>query len=88
VGVLCPFLTGNGVWGMGLLDGMAYEDVKQGGQGSVEFDESAEVGSVENRVSVLRSLVEDLNSSGESRFTQEITVDGRIWRVTAERLPG
>ncbi len=64
------------------------EDVKRGGQGSVEFDDSSEVGSVESRMSTVRTLVEDVNSVGETRFSQEIKVSGKIWRVSVEELPG
>ena len=69
-----------------MADEMA--DVRRGGQGSVEFDESAEVGAVESRLSTMRTLVEDVNSVGETRFSQEITVDHKIWRVVVELLPG
>ena len=69
-----------------MADEMA--DVRRGGQGSVEFDESAEVGAVESRMSTVRTLVEDVNSAGETRFAQEIRVDGRIWRVVVEQLAG
>ena len=68
---------------------MEYEanrDVKAGGEGSVEFDESAQVGSVENRLSAVRTLVEDLAYAGESSFTKEITVSGKIWRIVVEQL--
>lgn len=74
---------------IGFQAGMEFEankNVKQGGQGSVEFDDSAEVGSVENRLSAVRTLVEDLAHSGESRYEKQITVDGRIWRVVAEEI--
>ena len=62
--------------------------VQGGSEGSIEFDESAAVGAVESRLSVVRTLVEDVAHSGEGRFAQEITVDSRIWRVTVERLAG
>lgn len=62
------------------------ENVRRGGQGSVEFDDSAVVGSVESRMSTVRTLVEDINSVGETRFSQEITVDHKIWRVVVEQL--
>lgn len=65
-----------------MADEMA--NVRRGGQGSVEFDDSSEVGSVESRLSTVRTLVEDVNSVGETRFSQEITVDHKIWRVTVE----
>ncbi len=67
---------------------MANEAVKGGGQGSVEFDDSAAVGSVESRLSIVRTLVEDVAHSGEGRFTQQVKVDDRIWRVVVEQLPG
>ncbi len=67
---------------------MADIALQGGSEGSVEFDESAASGAVESRLSVLRTLVEDLNNSGETRFTRDITVDGRIWRVAVEQLPG
>lgn len=59
----------------------------RGGQGSVEFDESAESGAVESRLSVVRTLAEDVAHSNETRYSKEITVDDRIWRVTVEQLP-
>ena len=52
----------------------------------MEFDESAEVGSVESRLSVVRTLAEDVAHSGELRYEKEITVDDRIWRVTVEQI--
>lgn len=67
---------------------MANENVKAGGQGFVEFNDSAEVGSVESRLSELRGLVEDVAHSGETRFAREIMVDDRVWRVTVEQLAG
>ena len=67
---------------------MANEAVKSGGEGAVEFDESAQVGSVESRLSELRGLVEDVAHSGQTRYAKELTVDGRIWRVSVEQLPG
>ncbi len=68
---------------------MADATVKGGSEGSVEFDDSAEVGSVENRMTVVRSLVEDIAHNGEGgRFQQEVKVDGGVWRVTVEQLPG
>lgn len=79
-GNICP--------GVRLQAGMAMEDMQRGGQGAVEFDDSAEAGSVENRTSIVRSLVEDLNSSGERQFSQQITVDSKTWRVVVEQLPG
>ncbi len=56
-----------------------------GGQGAVEFDESAEVGSVESRISLLRALVEDIRSTGETAFTRELIVDDKIWTVRVEQ---
>lgn len=67
---------------------MANENVKAGGQGFVEFDDSSEVGSVESRLGELRALVEDVAHSEEKRYVKELTVDGSIWRVTVEQLPG
>ncbi len=52
-----------------------------GGQGAVEFDDSAEAGSVESRISLVRALVEDVRSTGETAYTHQITVDDRIWNV-------
>ncbi len=68
---------------------MADVTVQGGSEGSLEFDDSAAVGSVESRLTVVRTLVEDVahNDAGR-RFQQEITVDSRIWRVTVEQLPG
>ena len=63
--------------------------VQGGSEGSIEFDDSAEVGSVESRLSLVRALAEGVAHSAEGgRFQHEITVDGVIWRVTVEQLPG
>ncbi len=56
-----------------------------GGQGAVEFDESSEVGSVESRISLIRALVEDIRSTGETAFTRELIVDDKIWTVRVEQ---
>ena len=63
--------------------------VQGGSEGSVEFDDSAAVGSVESRLSVVRTLIEDVahNDAGR-RFQQEITVDHQVWRVTVEQVTG
>ena len=65
---------------------MADVYVQGGSEGSVEFDDSAEVGSVESRLSVVRTLVEDVAHNGAAPFQQELTVDGGIWRVTVEQV--
>ena len=67
---------------------MANAYVQGGSEGSIEFDDSSAVGSVENRMTVVRSLVEDIAHNGSGRFQQEVTVDGGIWRVTVEQLAG
>ena len=59
--------------------------VPAGGQGAVQFDDSAEAGAVESRISLVRALVEDIAHSGENTFTQEITVDNAIWRIQAQK---
>lgn len=59
--------------------------VPAGGQGAVEFDDSAAAGSVESRLSLLRALVEDITRSGETTFTHDITVDDRIWTVQVQQ---
>ena len=59
--------------------------IPAGGQGAVEFDESAEVGSVESRISLVRALVEDIRSTGESTYSHQITVDDKIWNVRIEQ---
>jgi hypothetical protein len=56
-----------------------------GGQGAVEYDESAEVGAVESRISLVRALVEDIRSTGESSFTRELIVDDHVWTVRVEQ---
>ncbi len=66
---------------------MANAYIQGGSEGSVEFDDSTAVGSVENRMTVVRSLVEDVAHNGSGRFVQEITVDDRVWRVVVERFP-
>ena len=53
----------------------------------MEFNDSAEAGSVESRLGLVRSLAEDVAHSNEVRYTKEITVDDRIWRVSVEQLP-
>lgn len=60
------------------------ENLQGGREGSIEFDESSESATVESRLSVVRTLVEDVVHAGEANFTKEITVDGQIWRVTVE----
>ncbi len=62
------------------------ESLQGQNEGSVEFDESAESGAVESRLSTVRTLVEDVAHSGEGRFTQDLKVDGVIWRVSVERV--
>ena len=62
--------------------------VPVGSDGAVEFEDSAQVGSVESRLAGLRGLVEDVAHSGETLYAKEITVDGRIWRISVEQLPG
>ncbi len=57
-----------------------------GGQGAVEFDDSAEAGAAESRLSLLRALVEDMTRSSESSLTKEITVDSKIWKVRVEQV--
>ena len=75
--------------GFGSKSCMADATVQGGSEGSIEFDDSSAVGSVENRMTVVRSLVEDIaHNGGGGRFQQEITVDGGVWRVTVEQLPG
>ena len=56
-----------------------------GGQGAVEFDDSAEAGAVESRISLIRALIEDIAHSGETAFTHDITIDGAIWRIHAQK---
>ena len=55
--------------------------IPAGGQGAVEFDESAEVGAVESRISLVRALVEDIRSTGETAYTHQIVVDDKIWNI-------
>ncbi len=55
-------------------------------EGSVEFDDSAAAGSVESRLSTVRTLVEDVAHSGERQFVQDVKVDGQVWRVVVERV--
>ena len=56
------------------------EDVKRGGQGPIEFDESGQVGSVENGLTLIRALVEDVNSAsglgGYEGFARETVTIG------------
>lgn len=59
--------------------------VPPGGQGAVEFNESAEVGAVESRISLVRALVEDIRSTGETVFSHQIVVDNKIWTVRVEQ---
>lgn len=63
---------------------MAIANVQGGREGSIEFDESAQSGTVESRLSVVRTLVEDVAHNGGGSFRQEITVDGQVWRVVVE----
>ena len=79
---------GNAWHGNSVQPLMANERVSAGGEGFVEFDDSSQVGSVESRLSELRGLVEDVAHSGETRYSKDLTVDGRIWRVSVEHLPG
>ncbi len=59
--------------------------VPAGGQGAVEFNDSAEVGSVESRISLIRALVEDIRSTGETAFTRDLIVDDHVWTVRVEQ---
>lgn len=70
------------------IGGTGRESLQGQNEGSVEFDDSAEAGSVESRLSTVRTLVEDVVHSGEARFTQDVKVDGKIWRVSVEPFPG
>lgn len=63
---------------------MMNEVVPAGGQGAVEFDDSAAANAVESRLSLVRTLVEDMLRSGENGFHQEITVDNKVWSVRVE----
>ena len=66
---------------------MANVTVQGGSEGSVEFDDSSTVGSVESRMTVVRSLVEDVAHNDEGRrFQKDITVDSKVWRVTVEQI--
>lgn len=56
-----------------------------GGQGAVEFDESAEVGAVESRISLVRALVEDIRSTGETSYLHQIIVDDKIWNIRIDQ---
>lgn len=68
------------------IGGYGSERMQGQNEGSVEFDDSSQVGSVESRLSTVRTLVEDVAHSGEGRFTQDVKVDGAIWRVVVERV--
>ncbi len=68
---------------------MADVTIQGGSEGSLEFDDSSAVGSVENRMTVVRSLVEDVAHNDEGRrFEREISVSGSVWRVIVEPVPG
>ena len=68
---------------------MADVTVQGGSEGSIEFDDSSAVGSVENRVTVVRSLIEDIAHNDEGRrYQHEITVDHKLWRITVEEVQG
>ena len=56
------------------------------GQSAVEFDDSAEAGAVESRLSLIRTLIGDVARAEEEQYTQDITFDGRIWRVSVQRV--
>ncbi len=68
------------------IGGYGSERMQGQNEGSVEFDDSAQVGSVESRLAAARTLAEDLNSTNESRYEHQITVDGSVWRVLVEKL--
>lgn len=68
------------------IGGTGHGSLQGQNEGSVEFDDSSEVGSVESRLSTVRTLVEDVAHSGEARFTQDVKVSGGIWRVVVERV--
>ncbi len=70
------------------IGGMGGQGLQGQNEGSVEFDDSSEAGSVESRLSSVRTLVEDVVHSGEARFTQDVKVDGQVWRVIVERVAG
>lgn len=83
--------VGNACSRLRVQAGMAYEIGGTGrgslqglNEGSVEFNDSSEAGSVESRLSTVRTLVEDVAHSGERRFTQDVKVDEKIWRVVVE----
>ena len=61
-------------------------NVSGGSEGSIEFDESAESGGVESRLSIVRTLVEDVAHNGGGPFQHELKVSGEIWRVTVEQV--
>lgn len=56
------------------------------GQSAVEFDESSQANAVESRLSILRTLVEDVVRSSETDVTKDITVDGKLWRVRVSQI--
>ena len=64
---------------------MMEDVVPAGGQGAVEFDDSAAAGSVESRISLIRALVEDIRSTGESSFSRDLIVDDQVWTVRVEQ---
>ena len=68
------------------IGGLGREGLQGQNEGSVEFDDSSEVGSVESRLSTVRTLVEDVVHAGENGFTQDVKVDGQVWRVTVARV--
>lgn len=67
-------------------DSMKLGSIQGQNEGSVEFDDSAEVGSVENRLAAARTLAEDLSRSGETLYEHELTVSGSTWRVRIEKV--
>ena len=67
---------------------MANAYVQGGSEGSVEFDDSAEVGSVESRLAMVRSLVEDIAHNGGAPFRKDIKTGDAIWRLTVEKVAG
>ena len=85
--------AGNACSRLRVQAGMAYEiggtgrgSLQGQNEGSVEFDDSAAAGSVESRLSTVRTLVEDVAHSGERQFVQDVKVDGQVWRVVVERV--
>lgn len=56
------------------------------GSSAVEFNDSSEANAVESRLSILRTLVEDVIRSDESNISKDITVDGKIWRITVQHI--